>query len=100
MKYAILRIKGRQYKVSEGEEIFVDALKDKPEAEVLLTVNEEEVKVGHPLVKNAKVELKVLEQTIKGEKVSVLKYKAKSRYRKRRGFRPLMTKLQVVKMNL
>jgi large subunit ribosomal protein L21 len=95
-KYAVIKIKGTQYKVSEGDEILVGKLGSKrPEAEVLLTVDDGKVSVGKPFVKGTKVKLKMLKDEEKGKKVTVLKYKAKSRYRKKRGFRPVYTRLLV-----
>ncbi len=94
--YAVIRMQGHQYKVEEGQEFLVPLLGEtKPEAEVLMVVDEKGVKIGTPTVTGAKVELKVIEDT-KGEKIYVAKYKAKSRYRKRTGFRAKLTKLQVV----
>jgi large subunit ribosomal protein L21 len=97
-KYAVLRIKGHQYKASEGEEILVDKIEGKPEAEVLLLVDEDKIVVGKPVVKEAKVTLKVLKEMEKGEKIEVIKYKSKSRYRRHTGFRAQLTRLQVVKI--
>lgn len=66
-------------------------------AEALLITDEEgkETKVGTPIVKGSKVELKVLEQ-YKGTKVRVFKMKSKKRYARNKGFRPHLTKLEVV----
>lgn len=94
-KYAVLRIKGHQYKVSEGEEILVDKIEGKPEAEVLLVADEGKVEIGKPVVKSAKVGLKVVTQLEKGEKIEVIKYKSKSRYRRHTGFRSQLTRLLV-----
>jgi len=100
MKYAIIRMKGQQYKVSEGDEILVDKLTDKnPEAEVLLLVEDGKVKIGKPKVKGAKVKLKVLAEEEKGKKLYVQKFKAKSRYRRKMGFRPLYTRLLIEKIS-
>lgn len=98
-KYAVLRIGGKQYKAEEGKEILVDKMLDlKAQPEVLLTVDGDKVSVGTPLVKDAKVTIKVVEEMVKGEKIDVYKYKAKSRYRKHTGFRAQMTKLLVEKL--
>ncbi len=95
-KYAVIKIQGHQYKVSEKDEILVDLLGEtKPEAEVLLVSEDGNVKVGKPTVKDAKVSLKVVEPEIKGTKIYIQKYKAKSRYRRKTGFRPKYTKLLV-----
>jgi large subunit ribosomal protein L21 len=100
-KYAVIALQGHQYKVAEGEEILVDRLNaKKPEAEVLLVVDEKKVHVGKPTVKAAKVSLKIVSAEVKGEKLYVRKYKAKSRYRKKTGFRPKYTKLLVQKITL
>ena len=97
MKYAVVKIGGRQYKVAEGEEILVDKLADpkKFESEVLLVSDGEKVNVGKPLVKGAKVAFKVIKDEEKGEKVEVYKFKAKSRYRRHTGFTPRFTRLLV-----
>ena len=98
-KYAVIRIKGRQYKVEEGEELLVDKLLDKKAApEVLLIVDGKKVTLGKPVIKDAKVKIKILEEE-KGKKIQVQKYKAKSRYRKKIGFRPIYTKLLIQSIN-
>ncbi len=100
MKYAVIKIQGHQYQVSEKEEILVDFLGEtKPEPEVLLISDEGKVKVGKPTVKEGKVTLKVVEPEVKGEKIYVRKYKAKSRYRRKIGFRPKYSKLLVQKIS-
>lgn len=99
-KYAVIKIQGHQYKVAEKDEILVDFLGDqKPEAEVLLICEEGKVKLGKPFIKGAKVTIKVLEQEVKGEKIYISKYKAKSRYRRRTGFRPKYTKLLILSID-
>lgn len=100
MKYAVIKFNGKQYKVSEKDKVKVDFFEkdQKPEVEVFLVVDEEKVKVGKPTIKDAKVEYKVLEELKKGEKVNVLKYKAKSRYRKHIGFRPQYSLIEIVKI--
>lgn len=99
MDYAVVRIKGHQYKVSQGEEILVDSVGEgKPEAEVLLVVKDGKATIGKPLVKDAKITLKILGEE-KGKKLDVYKYKAKSRYRRHIGFRPQFTRLLVEKIS-
>lgn len=101
MKYAIIKIKGQQFKVKEGDEILVGKLgeKEKPEVDVLLVKKDKIVKVGKPIVKGSKVALKVLEKEEKGEKLHVETFKAKSRYRRKIGFRPIYTRLQIIKIS-
>ncbi len=94
-KYAVIKIKDNQYKVKEGDEILVNKIEGEPEAEVLLVVNEGDIKVGKPVLTNAKVVLETLEPLVKGEKVNVRTFKAKARYRKAKGFRPQYSRLKV-----
>ena len=99
MDYAILRIKGHQYKVSEGQEILVDRIGEtKLEANILLISKDGKVRVGKPLVKDAKVTIKVMGEE-KGEKIDVYKYKSKSRYRRHTGFRSQLTRLLIQKIS-
>lgn len=100
MKYAIVKIKGQQYKISEGDEILVDKLgTDKPEVKVLLVVNERNVKIGKPEVKGAKIKIKIIEAEEKGKKLYVQTFKAKSRYRRKIGFRPIYSRLLIEKIS-
>ena len=101
--YAIVKIGGSQYKVTEGDELEVDKIEgEKGKAvnldEVLLLVDEE-IKIGEPLVKGAQIKAKIIEQ-FKGDKIRVATYKAKSRYRRVKGFRPLLTKIKIEKITV
>lgn len=100
MKYAVIRLMGRQYEVTEGEEILVDLVPDpkKVEAEVLLVSEDGKVSVGKPVLKDVKVSFKVVSEEEKGEKVDVYHFHSKSRYKKHTGFRPKYTRLQIVKI--
>lgn len=101
MKYAVVRIGGKQYKAEEGKEILVDKVADpkKVVVETLLVNDGEKVRVGKPVVKDAVIKVKVLAEAEKGQKIDVYKFKAKSRYRRHTGFRPLYTKLLVEKIS-
>jgi large subunit ribosomal protein L21 len=103
MKYAVIAISGTQHQIEENQKIVVDSLNIKEEEksstdQVLLTVNEDKVKVGTPTVKNASVEFKIL-KNYQGKKLKVFRYKSKSRYRKTTGFRPQLTEIQITKIN-
>lgn len=100
MKYAVIKYKGKQYKVSEGEEILIAKLSGKIEPEVLLVVDEGKVKVGKPVLKEAKIKIKVLAEEEKGEKLHIYKFKAKSRYRRKTGFRPVYSKILIEKISI
>ena len=99
--YAVIKLQWHQYIVSEWAEIVVDNLSQKEWEkisidEVLAVFNEAgtTVKVGRPYVKWAKVEAKV-GSTQKWEKVDVLKFKRKTRYFRKRWFRPTETILTI-----
>lgn len=99
MKYAIIRLSGHQYKVIEGEELLVDFLNgEKPEVEVLMVKNEDKIQVGSPVLTKNPVTVKVIAEEEKGIKLHVSKFKAKSRYRKKVGFRPTLTRLKIEKI--
>lgn len=100
-KFAVIRIGGKQYRVTEGQEILVDKLADtkKVTPEVLLFVEGETVEVGTPVLEKAKVTVKVVAELEKGEKVDIFKYKAKSRERRHVGFRAQYTRLLVEKIS-
>lgn len=100
MKYAVIKYQGHQYKVSEGEELLVSKLSEDSKPEVLLVADEGKVKVGKPVLKEAKVKIKVLAEEEKGEKLHIYKFKAKSRYRRKTGFRPLYSKILIEKISL
>lgn len=99
--YAIIKTGGKQYCVEEGKVITIEKLDVEAGAEVafdeVLLVSGDSVKIGQPTVAGAKVTGKVLEQG-KGAKIRILKYKAKSNYRRRQGHRQPFTKVQIEKI--
>lgn len=100
-KYAVVKLAGKQYRVSEGQTVLVDRMTNtkKIEYSTLLFVDNDKVKVGKPVLTDVKVAFEVVSETEKGEKIRIFKYKSKSRYRKRMGFRAQMTKLLVKKIS-
>ncbi len=102
MTYAIIETGGKQYRVSEGDEVLVEKL-DKGEGEtvtfdrVLAVTKKGELVIGQPTVAGAKVTGKVVGEG-KGEKILVFKYKAKSNYRKRQGHRQPYSKVVIEKI--
>lgn len=100
--YAVLTTGGKQYRVQEGDVLFVEKLNAEVDAtveltEVLAVSKDGELKVGKPVVEGAKVVAKVLSQG-KAKKVVVFKYKAKKDYRKKTGHRQSYTKLVIEKI--
>lgn len=100
--YAIIKTGGKQYRVQEGETIFVEKLEAEVDSavvfdEVLAVDGEGDLKVGTPVVSGAKVTGKVVAQG-KEKKILVFKYKAKSNYRRRQGHRQPFTKVVIEKI--
>lgn len=99
--YAIIATGGKQYRVSEGDVIYVEKLANEAGETVafdaLLVGGDGETKVGKPVVEGVKVEGKVVSQ-VKGEKIVVFKYKSKKNYRRKQGHRQPYTKLEIVKI--
>lgn len=98
---AVIKTGGKQYRVKAGDKIQIEKL-DIPQNgkvvfdEVLLVSDEagKDVKVGTPVVAGAKVEGTVVEQG-RGDKITVVKYKAKVRYRRKVGHRQLFTAVKI-----
>ena len=101
--YAVIVTGGKQYKVSEGDTLFVEKL-DVAEGEsvtfdqVLVTGEGENVTVGAPTVEGATVEAKVVKNG-KAKKIYVFKMKRKKNERKKNGHRQPYSKVEIVKIN-
>lgn len=101
--YAIVEISGKQYKVQEGDIVFVDRLENVEEGsevtfdKVLFVNKDGKISIGTDTVKNAKVKASVVGHG-KAKKVIVYKYKAKKNERKTRGHRQPYTKIQIEKI--
>jgi len=98
---AVIELGGNQFIVRKGDVIDVKKLAQEIDStftvEALLVSDEEgtALKVGTPTVSGSKIELKVVYQ-FKGEKVRVFKMKSKKRYARNTGFRPHLTKVEVL----
>ena len=98
--FAIIETGGKQYKVNEGDTIFVEKL-DVAEGETVVfdsvkaLSREGALKVGTPNVEGAKVTATVVKNG-KGKKIYVLKYKAKKNEKKKIGHRQPYTKVQIM----
>ena len=93
--YAIVKAGGRQEKVTVGDEVVVDKLVGAPgdsiELEPIMLVDGEKVTTSGI---SAKVTAEIVE-AVKGPKISIVKYKNKTGYRKRIGHRQALTRLKV-----
>ncbi|QXM05901.1 50S ribosomal protein L21 [Crassaminicella indica] len=101
--YAIIETGGKQYKVQEGDTLFVEKLEanegETVEFDKVLAVSKDgSLSVGTPVVDGAKVSATVVENG-KAPKVIVFKYKAKKDYRRKQGHRQPYTKIKIEKIN-
>ena len=97
--YAVVVTGGKQFRVQEGDVIFVEKLNAEVDStveltEVLAVSNGETLKVGTPVVEGAKVVAKVAAQG-KAKKITVFKYKPKKDYRKKQGHRQPYTMVKI-----
>ena len=99
--FAIFVTGGKQYKVAEGDVIFVEKLGVAADEQVVfdkvLAVNGETLNVGTPYVEGATVVAKVIKNG-KSKKIDVIKYKAKKNEKKKIGHRQDYTKIQIEKI--
>ncbi len=101
MKKAVIASGGKQYMVSEGETVEVELLKEPSKSvsfEALLVIDGEKVNVGQPTVAGSKVTAEVVEQDVKADKVTAIRYKAKKRVHKVHGHRQHHTVLKISKI--
>ncbi|MCF7926470.1 MAG: 50S ribosomal protein L21 [Candidatus Izimaplasma sp.] len=100
--YAVIETGGKQVKVSEGSEIYVEKLPgdkgDTVSFDNVLMVGGESTKIGNPYVDGASVEA-TIDKHGKQKKIIVFKYKAKKKYRRKQGHRQPYTKLTINKIN-
>ena len=102
--YAIVEISGKQYKVQEGDIVFVDRLENVEEGnkitfdKVLMISDDKKVTIGQDTVKGAKVEASVIGHG-KSKKIIVYKFKPKKNYRRTQGHRQPYTKIQIEKIS-
>lgn len=101
--YAIIMTGGKQYKVQEGDVVYVEKLfAEEGEAitfdKVLAVSKDGTVNFGAPILETASVNAKVLSHG-KGEKITVFHYKPKKNVKKKQGHRQPYTKVQIEKIN-
>ena len=96
--YAIIETGGKQYKVEQGDVIYIEKLNNEAgstiEFDRILAVAGDTMTVGNPIVSGAKVSGTILDHG-KSKKVVVFKYKAKKNERKKQGHRQQYTKVQI-----
>ncbi len=98
--YAIIRDRGKQYKVSPDQSLLVDLIdgineKDTVEfSEVMVVGDESNTTIGKPLIPGAKVLAEVQGQ-VKGEKVRIVKFRRRENYRRQKGHREAFTRVKI-----
>lgn len=100
---AVIQSGGKQYIIGVGETLKVEKLKGiKKDGSVvfdniLLIIDGKAIKMGNPFIKGAKVSAKVEEEG-KAKKITVLKYKRKTRYRVKKGHRQPYSKIKITEI--
>ena len=100
--YAVIETGGKQYKVQQGDVVFIEKLDAEEGAAVtfdkVLVVGGDDLKVGAPYVEGATVTATALKQG-KAKKIIVYKYKPKKGYHKKQGHRQPYTKVEITAIN-
>jgi len=101
---AVVKTGGKQYKVSPKSKLKIEKIKGDEGVkvvfdEVLLVSSEDgsDVNIGNPMIKDAKVEAKILKQG-RAKKIKIVKHKAKKRYNRKAGHRQFFTEVEVEKI--
>src|SRR6478736_745137 len=95
---AVVKVGGKQYVVAEKETLLVDRLPDGTKEltlDVLMLVDGDKSTVGTPLVKGASIKATVVDEEVKGDKLRIIRYKAKKRVHKEMGHRQKYSRIQV-----
>ena len=97
--YAVIKTGGKQHKVSRGDVISIEKIDgSKGETvvfdEVLMVSSGEDVKVGTPFLKGARVEGEIIDQT-KADKINVFKMKRRKGFKKKTGHRQKLTRMKI-----
>lgn len=103
-KFAVIQTGGKQYLVREGESLRVEKIKGAQKGDsvdfndVLLTIDGDSVKIGNPTIADAKVTAKAEEEG-RSKKITILKYKPKTRYKVKKGHRQTFSKIKILEIN-
>ncbi|MCX7797550.1 MAG: 50S ribosomal protein L21 [Melioribacter sp.] len=100
--FAVVNIAGQQFIVRENQKYYVPKLKAEPNSEivfdnVLLINDDNSTKIGTPVIGNVKVYAKVLEH-LKDDKIIVFKKKRRISYKRKRGHRQHLTRIEITKI--
>lgn len=100
--YGIVEIQGQQFKVENGQKLFVHHIRDVKEGDtvefdrvLLLDEGNDAVRIGTPTIDGAKVVCEVLNPLVKGDKVLIFKKKRRKGYRRLKGHRQQFTQISI-----
>ena len=97
--HAVIKTGGKQYRVSEGDQLNVESLvadegRDIEFSDVLMLADGNDVEIGTPFITGARVTAKVLEHG-RGDKIRVIKFKRRKKYRRLIGHRQNFTRVEI-----
>jgi large subunit ribosomal protein L21 len=98
MTKAVVKIGGQQFVVTEKETLLVDLLPEGTKEltlDALLLIDGEKISVGTPTVKGVVVAAKVVDDLVKGDKLRVIRYKAKKRVHTETGHRQKYSRIEI-----
>ena len=99
MTKAVVKIGGKQYFATENETLTVDLLPEGTKElnlDALLVIDGEKTSVGTPVVKGVTVKATVVEEKIAGDKIRIIRYKAKKRVNTQIGHRQKYSRIKIV----
>jgi large subunit ribosomal protein L21 len=102
MKKAVIQAGGKQYLVSEGQELQVELIKDAAKSlsfKPLLVIDDQKISVGKPEVEASQVSAQLLEADKQADKVTSIRFEAKKRVHKVRGHRQRYSTIKISKIN-
>jgi len=102
--FAVIKTGGKQYKVKEGDILDLELLKANREVVfsdiLLISDDNKNIKIGQPRVSGAKVKASILEPEVKGEKLTIMKFKPKKRIKKKIDHQKKYTRVKIEKMEV
>ena len=100
--YAVIATGGKQYRVTEGDKIKIELLKEGKEGivfdKVLMISDGKETKVGSPFIPNAKVDAELIKRG-RAKKVNILKFRRRKHHMKRMGHRQSYLEVKILKIS-
>jgi len=102
--YAVIEAGGKQHKVELGQVLEVDLMQEESGADhffenVMLYVDGDNVQVGQPYIKNAKVVAEIVEE-VKGKKVSILRFRRRKNSMRKIGHKQRYTQIKIKEINV